>query len=314
MVLPAAVAFLLPAVLSSAIQLDAASAAARPLPPPPPPLADYVVVVAEDALPGTQFAAAELANLVGNLTDPNWRDIEVSRSGRIVSQGRVGRPLRTTNNLSMTSSSSAPPSASNSSTAPPRMLVGWAAVAAANKTDPAVGYPGLLNDSAALGNDGFLLWAGESAAGGAFIAFTGAPDSKRGTLNAVYEFVEMLGMRFIAYDETTYPSGTPLLAAPTFARVHQPQPQIRWRGMEDYPSFNQRMFSRRVRYVIMGSDSGCPEGESSPLCEALYPPIYGKPANESSGGDWDMYRYGISGRGKLAVAARCSCTAACFSC
>eukprot|EP01051_Picozoa_sp_SAG22_P023667 SAG22_NODE_6210_length_885_cov_1.513995_1_plen_199_part_10 len=195
MVLPAAAAFLLPAVLSAAAQLDAAAASA-------PPLADYVVVVAEGAPAGTlavnsnSFAAAELANLVGNLTDPAWRDMEVSSSGRIMSQGVVGRQLRTTNNLTSAGKGA-------------RMLVGYEAVVAANKTDPTVGYPGLLNDSAALGNDGFLLWTGQSAAG-SFIAFTGSPTGKRGTLNAVYEFVEMLGMRFIAYDETTYPSGTPV--------------------------------------------------------------------------------------------------------
>jgi hypothetical protein len=47
------------------------------------------------------------------------------------------------------------------------------------------------------------------------------------------------------------------------AAVHQQlvavvQPQIRWRGMEDYPSFAQRMFSRCVRYVGVGYDTGCP--------------------------------------------------------
>ena len=257
-------------------------------------LADYVVVVAEGAAAGTlavnsnSFAAAELANLIGNLTDPAWRDIETSSSGRIRSQGRVGRPLRNTTNLTSTEKG-------------PRMLVGWEAVAAANKTDPTIGYPGLLNDSATLGNDGFLLWAGNSAAG-AFIAFTGAPTGKRGTLNAVYEFVEMLGMRFIAYDETTYPIGTPLITAPIFSRILEPQPQIRWRGMEDYPSFNQRMFSRRTRFVISGSESGCPEGQDdSPLCKALHPPIYGNPQNDT----WDVYRYGISGRDSTINGALC---------
>ena len=82
-----------------------------------------MVVVDEGAAGGTRFAAAELANLVGNLTDPEWRDINVSSSGRLVSQGRVGRPLRTTTNLT---------SAQHS----PRMLVGWGAVSAANKTHP----------------------------------------------------------------------------------------------------------------------------------------------------------------------------------
>ena len=52
------------------------------------------------------------------------------------------------------------------------MLVGWEAVAAANKTDPTVGYPGLLNDSTALGNDGFLLWGGDSAAGAFIVKVT----------------------------------------------------------------------------------------------------------------------------------------------
>ena len=234
-------------------------------------LADFVVVVDEGAAGGTRFAAAELANLVGNLTDPEWRDINVSSSGRLVSQGRVGRPLRTTTNLT---------SAQHS----PRMLVGWGAVSAANKTDPSIGYPGLLNDSASLGNDGFLLWTGHAAGGAPFVAFTGSPDGKRGTLNAVYEFVEMLGIRFVAFDETTYPSATPVLTAPTFARIMEPQPQVHWRGMEDWPSFNHRIFSRRVRYVISGSGSGCPEGQiHTPLCEALYPPIYSKPANNSAG-------------------------------
>ena len=139
-------------------------------------------------------------------------------------------------------------------------------------------------DASTLGNDGFLLWTGHAAGGAPFVAFTGSPDGKRGTLNAVYEFVEMLGIRFVAFDETTYPSATPVLTAPTFARIMEPQPQVHWRGMEDWPSFNHRIFSRRVRYVISGSGSGCPEGQiHTPLCEALYPPIYGKPANNSAG-------------------------------
>ena len=259
---------------------DAATAAADV------PLSSYVVVVANgsDVLPGELFAAAELANLVGNMTDPAWRDVTVESNGTTVDAGHTGRPLRNTSDLT---------------THGPRLLVGWAAVAAANRTDPSVGSR-LPNDTAALGNDGFVLWRGTSTAG-PWIAFTGAPTGKRGCLNAVYEFVEMMGMRFFAFDEVSYPT-TPVTHAPVFDRIVEPQPQIQWRSLEDWPSFSQPLFSRRVRFVPGGR--GCGDGSGLPCQGNYFGPHYGV-----DNGTWDQYFYGLSGRDSTILAALCGVAA-----
>ena len=98
--------------------------------------------------------------------------------------GRAGAPLRRTANLSDAS--------------PNRLVVGHSAVA------QNLGVASAELDAAVLGNDGFVLWQSSDRTftncAGTCVALTGAAPSfragKRGALYAVYELLQLGGVRF----------------------------------------------------------------------------------------------------------------------
>ena len=170
-------------------------------------LAEFTVVVAPEASTSERFAAAELAHIIGNLTDPKF------------SPSRSSAPLRTTTDLACA--------------APNRLVVGWAA-ATQN-----LGLAKAELNASYFGNDGFVLWKGDvhvwPSCAGTCVALTGAEASvrsgKRGALYAVYELLERLGTRFLSHDETIWPTlDSPdgpkvgVRELPMFEKVVQPQP------------------------------------------------------------------------------------------
>ena len=79
------------------------------------------------------------------------------------------------------------------------------------------------------------------------VVFTGSEGARRGSMYAVYEFLELvLGVRFFAPDETRLPRVTTL---PSFEPVLQPQPKVRYRSNGDWTAFGNRNYSRRLRYA-----------------------------------------------------------------
>ena len=197
--------------------------------PGPPPLRAFTVVRAADAADGELFAAMELAYLLGNLTDPAHRT-----------------PLRNSTDLSFAGMRAV-------------LAVGWNATKALGIAGP---HP------VPSGNDGFMLWQNSSAgafrrcpAGAVCVALTGGPTSQRGTLYAVYELLELLGIKFLAADETHMPRPAPT-SLPPFGRVLRPQAQFRHRAVDDYgaagsyESDSYRLFGRRARLVPGGYKTG----------------------------------------------------------
>ena len=93
------------------------------------------------------------------------------------------------------------------------------------------------------------------------MALTGGPTSQRGTLYAVYELLELLGIKFLAADETHMPRPAPTWLPP-FGRVLRPQAQFRHRAVDDYgaagsyESDSYRLFGRRARLVPGGYKTG----------------------------------------------------------
>ena len=83
------------------------------------------------------------------------------------------------------------------------------------------------------------------------MALTGAVPSvhagKRGALNAVYELLHIAGVRFLAHDETIWPSTVDAL--PTIGKIVQPQPQVQHRGLEDWPLRTHALWGLRARMV-----------------------------------------------------------------
>jgi hypothetical protein len=230
--------------------------------------ADFVVVVADDASPGERFAAAELAHILGNLTDPRWSP----------GAGAGSPPLRRTAELRCA--------------APNRLVVGYTAATQNLGVDRAE-----LNASA-LGNDGFVLWQmpAQGANGtfpgcsGTCVALAGAQPSaragKRGAMYAVYELVERLGVRFLSHDETLWPAT--VRALPAFGKIVQPQPQVAHRGLEDWPLRTHALWGLRARMVPGTYHVDHPGGKSEQVGPYLGPPYGSLSVNWTN---WTTYNY-----------------------
>jgi hypothetical protein len=236
-----------------------------------PLLARFTVVIASDASPGEVFAARELSNILGNLTDPAF------------SPEHMSRPLPNTSDLSFSG---------------PRFAVGWRAATQNLGLDPRH-----INDTL-LRNDGFLLWGGgggdftsPSCSGHSCVALTGARTSimtgKRGALYAVYEFLHQLGVRFFSHDETRWPPTVSSLPAATGDKLVVPQPQVVHRDMLDGPAWMHPLFARRSRLVMLGNDKDPSKTNGGgPLDHSLGPPYADTTQNDSQ---WTSYRYSFPG-------------------
>ena len=172
-------------------------------------LKDYQVVLAADASPGEQFAAAELAGLLGNMSNGH-------------------EPLKVV---------SAPSSGKAA------LFVGVTASVAA----------GLDHSTLAdLGEEGFVVSA--QGLGSGSLALSGGPsNAARGAMFAVYQLLEMMGYRQIAWDETMLPAGAPhapisLPPADAFpVRMLGAPSGFMWREIDDWPVYNSAQLGRRLR-------------------------------------------------------------------
>eukprot|EP01048_Picozoa_sp_COSAG05_P013654 COSAG05_NODE_1473_length_4788_cov_2.548305_7_plen_357_part_00 len=85
-------------------------------------------------------------------------------------------------------------------------------------------------------------------------AITGAQGSARGAMLGVYEFIERLGFRQLAWDCAVLPVGAPHAQIElTAAALQMVQPRgspsgVNWREYDDWDNFNDRNLSRRLRY------------------------------------------------------------------
>lgn len=93
-----------------------------------------------------------------------------------------------------------------SSTLPSRVIaVGAAAVALLERT---AGLPALLplGSATKLGDEGYIITGGGHSP---WLALSGRPSSPRGTSYAAVEFLEAIGLKFLAWDCTLHPSSCP---------------------------------------------------------------------------------------------------------
>ena len=107
-------------------------------------------------------------------------------------------------------------------------------------------------------------------------AITGGRGSARGAMLGVYEFLEQVGFRQLAWDSVVLPSGAPharvdlnQLALEAAQPLGAPS-GIVWREFDDWDTFNDRNFSRRMRYNGGNGDFDCvyhQHGETDATCE-----------------------------------------------
>eukprot|EP01047_Picozoa_sp_COSAG01_P031344 COSAG01_NODE_2222_length_8137_cov_49.268972_6_plen_679_part_00 len=178
---------------------------------PPALLRSYSISLAQNATPAEQFAAGELAQLCGNISNGN-QPLPLVTPDAAVDSGAV-------------------------------LAVGSGASVAAGLS------VGLLDG---LGEEGFVVTATGLRSG--CLAMTGGTGRfSRGALFAVYHFLEALGYRTVAWDETLLPPDSP------HAQVMMPPAssiQVRaagapsgfvWREVDDWPVYNSAVFGRRMR-------------------------------------------------------------------
>lgn len=176
----------------------------------------FVVVTSEQASPGETFAALEAALLLGNITNG-------------------GKPLQIFNVSDVPNSS--------------RVLL-----AVGYHASVLLGVPALSLTFELLGRDGFRISipSANNTLPQGCVSVSGAAAAPRGATYGVYELLETAGLEFLAWDETTYPVGSPNLPpaqlASSFTKavgVHRPS--FEYRDLSEWPVYSNRLLARRLR-------------------------------------------------------------------
>ena len=125
---------------------------------------------------------------------------------------------------------------------------------------------------ATLGNDGFIIWKNTTTHS---VAMTGAVPTaqagKRGAMYAVYEFLDLLGVRFYSHDETLLPANVSTM--PSFENpVVQPQSQVMHRSANDFPGetavFATAFSLPNIRVGLQLGTTHCTHGGHALCCKA----------------------------------------------
>ena len=192
------------------------------------PLDTTVVLLSPNASMGDQFAAAEMAWFGGN-----------------ISAGNV--PLRVQN----ISTSSLPPADASLVIA-----VGYDAALA-------VGVPAA--QLADLGPDGLRITVASASnhLKHNTVALSGGPSAPRGTLYAVYEFLEHNGLEIIAWDATVLPAGSPNVPLRQPGADIVQVPDYESRDLGEWPVFSNRLHCRRMRLNRCSDNTICSSLDSN---------------------------------------------------